>query len=196
MPLSGPILGNLIFLEMSGQGFTGSKMLQLSSAIGLGTINNIQATNFYQGTSTGIGTGAGVGTGFVTGIVGPVVGSLIYAEMLGQGLTGSKSLQLANSIGNAFSSHISSGIVNSTSSPVCSGTGIGKLQGIVGQAIGMSIFSMMGAFTLTGSKSLNLALSIGAGIANAFSGAIVTTVITGAGYPPSPLTGIDVGKLM
>lgn len=196
MPLAGPLFGTTIFAQFSAKGFTGSKALTLANAIGIGSITNIQATNFYDGTATGIGTGAGKGTGFVQGIVGTVAGALIYKEMLSQNLTGSKALDLANAVGSAFATHIKLGIINSVASPVANGTGIGKIKGVTGVAMGNMILATMVGFGLTGSKNRNLATAIGNGLASSISQGIAQTVITGGGYPPVSVSGKDFGKLI
>jgi hypothetical protein len=197
MPLAGPILGGLIQTQFLSQGFTGSQSVNLAMAIGNGIIIYIQASNFYQGQTVGVGTGAGVGTGFIQGIVGPVVGTTIYGMMMSKGLAGTKSLNLANAIGNAFATHIVMGIVTTTSTPVCVGSGFGKLQGLVGTAMGSSIVGQMLAMGLKGTKSIDLAMAIGDGICNSINlSGIITTVIAGGGYPPSPLSGVEFGKLV
>jgi len=196
MPLVGPVLGNLILAQMSAQGFTGSKTLQLAMAIGNGIVTNILATNIYQGTATGIGTGAGKGTGFVVGVVPPVLAGAINAKMAQKGFTGTKMLQLSLAIGIAFSTHILMGQVQSLSVPVAVGVGNGSLKGIIRAAMGGSIMAMMSAQGFTGTKQVNMAMAIGVGVASVLSKARVITTIIGVGYPPSPTTGTDIGKLI
>ncbi|MDD5649580.1 MAG: hypothetical protein PHF86_04070 [Candidatus Nanoarchaeia archaeon] len=182
--------------QFSAVGFTGSKLPQLANAIGNGVANYLLASAFYQGVSVGVGTGAGVGTGFVQGIVGPVTATNIMGMMTAVGFTGSKALQLSNAIGNAFASFIAMGIVNSSSVGMAVGTGTGKIVGIAGPAMGSSIMGMFTAVGFTGSKAPQLANAIGNGICNTIlSSGIVMTTIVGAGYPPNPMTGIDMGKL-
>jgi len=194
--LSGSILGNLINLQMQAMGLKGTKTPLFSTAVGTGIVTSILASNFYVGQSTGIGTGAGKGTGMVLGIVGPVVGMSIYGQMQSQNLTGTKSLQLAMAIGNAFAMHMLSGQVQSVSAPVVVGTGTGKLQGIAGPLIATSIMGFFTAVGFTGTKLLQMATAVGNGIASSMASAQVMTVIVGGGYPPSPLSGVDTGKLM
>lgn len=196
MPIAGPVLGGLIISQFAAQGFTGPKQPQLAMALGNGIINSILATNVYQGLATGIGTGAGVGTGILIGLVGPIVGGNITAMMAAQGFTGVKMIQLANAVGNAFSAHMATGIVQSTSTPVAVGTGFGKILGVVGPAVGSSILGMMAAQGFTGVKMAQLAMAIGNGIANSMAIATVQTTIVGAGYPPAPLSGPEFGKLI
>lgn len=195
MALAGPLLGTLIMSEFAAKGFTGSQNQILALAIGNGVINYIMLSNYYQGTATGIGTGAGVGTGFVTGVVGPITGGLIYTEMTSAGLSGTKALDISMAVGSAFATHIATGIVSSASTPVANGVGVGSILGVVGGLMGGSILAMMSASGLTGTQTVGLAMAIGNGIATAISSAVVTTTIVGAGYPPSPLTGVDIGKL-
>lgn len=196
MPLAGPVFSGLLMTQFAAQGFTGSKLLQLSNGIGNGVTNYLLASAYYQGISVGIISGIGIGTGFVQGIVGPVTGISIMSMMTSVGMTGSKTLQLSNAIGNAFATFISTGIVNSTSTGVAIGTGTGKIVGIAGPAMGSSIMTMFTAAGFTGSKTLLLANAIGNGICNTIlsSGIVITTII-GAGYPPNPMTGTDIGKL-
>ena len=196
MPLVGPVLGGLIAKEFASAGFSGTYSLSLAMAIGNGIIVDIQSKNFYQGQSIGIGTGAGVGTGTIKGIVGPIVGKIIYGYMIQNNLTGTKNIDLANAVGNAFASHITAGIVTSASAPVANGTGIGTLKGIVGISVAASIFAFMKAFGLTGTQSANLSFAIGDGIATALKAGIIQTTIVGGGYPPSPTSGTDVGKMV
>jgi hypothetical protein len=196
MPLAGPILGGLIAKEFASVGFSGTQSLSLAMAIGTGIVVDIQSKNFYQGQSVGIGTGAGVGTGTIKGIVGPTVGTLIYGFMFQNNLTGTKARDLANAIGNAFANHIVAGIVTSASIPVANGTGIGMLKGIVGISVAASIYSFMKVFGLTGTQSANLSFAIGDGIAAAIKAGIVQTTIVGGGYPPSPTSGTDIGKMV
>lgn len=194
--LAGPVFTGLLMTQFAAQGFTGSKLLQMSNAIGNGVANYLLASAYYQGISVGVIAGAGVGTGFVQGILGPTTGMNIYSMMTAVGFTGSKSLQLANAIGNAFSSFISMGIVNSSSIGMAVGTGTGKIVGIAGPAMATSIMGMFTAVGFTGSKTLQLANAIGNGICNTIlSSGIVITTIVGGGYPPNPMTGTDIGKL-
>jgi len=196
MPLAGPVLGSLITAQFSAVGFTGTKQLTLAMAIGNGVITNILATNIYQGNSIGIGTGVGVGTGTISGITGILTGALIYGYMLQNGLTGTQGLNMSNAIGNAFATHIATGIVTSSSTPVASGTGIGFIKGVIGLGLSASIFGFMSASSFTGTKTIDLANSIGNGIADALALGTVNTKIVGAGYPPTPLSGIDIGKML
>ena len=196
MPLAGPILGALITAEFTAAGLTGTQQLTLAMAVGNGIATNILATNIYQGNSVGVGTGAGVGTGTIKGITGVVTGALIYGYMLQNSLTGTQGLNLANAIGNAFATHIATGIVTSTSTPVANGVGIGQIKGVVGSGLGVSIFGFMGASALTGTQALTLANSIGSGVADSLALGIVQTSIVGAGYPPTPTSGIDIGKML
>lgn len=197
MPLSGPVFSGLLMAQFSAVGFTGAKLLQLSNGIGNGVANYLLASAYYQGVSTGIISGAGVGTGFVQGVVGPVTGSNIYSMMTAFGLTGSKSLQMSNAIGNAFASFIALGIVNSSSIGMAVGTGTGKILGIAGPAMGSSILGMFSAVGFTGSKLPQFSNAIGNGICNSIlSLGIVMTTIVGGGYPPIPMTGTDIGKLI
>jgi len=194
--LSGSVLGNLINQQMLAMGLKGTKAPLFSTAVGTGIVTSILASNIYVGQSTGIGTGAGKGTGMVLGIVGPAVGMSIYGQMQSQSLKGTKSLQLAMAIGNAFAMHILSGQIQSVSTPVVVGTGTGKLQGIAGPLIATSIMGFFTAMGFTGTKLLQMATAIGNGIASSMVSAQVMTVIVGGGYPPSPLSGVDTGKLM
>lgn len=196
MPLAGPALGGLISVQFAAMGFVGTKQVQLANAVGNGIVNYILAANIYQGTSTGVGTGGGKGTGFVVGVVGPVVAAAINGQMASAGFTGTKMLQMALAIGNAFSIHILTGQVQSVSAPVAVGVGNGSLKGIVGPAMGASIAGMMAAQGFTGTKQVQLAMAIGKGVASVLSKARVITAIVGAGYPPSPTTGTDIGKLI
>lgn len=197
MPISGPIFTGLLMAEFSAQGFTGSKLVQLSTGIGNGVANYLLASAIYQGTGIGVGAGTGVGTGFVQGIVGSVVGANIYSMMSAFSMTGSKSLQLSMAIGNAFSSFIAMGIVNSSCIGMAIGTGTGTIMGIAGPAMGSSILGMLSAVGFTGSKIAQFANAIGSGICNSItsSGIVITTII-GVGYPPNPMTGVDIGKIM
>jgi hypothetical protein len=196
MALTGSIFSSLLMSQFSAQGFTGSKLLQMSNAIGNGVANYLLASAFYQGVSTGVGVGAGVGTGYIQGIIGPVTGTNIQSMMTAFGFTGSKSLQLSMAIGNAFAIFITTGIVNSSSIGVAIGAGTGKIMGIAGPAMGSSILSMFSAVGFTGSKIPQFSNAVGNGICNTIlSMGIVITVITGAGYPPVPVTGSDIGKV-
>lgn len=196
MALAGPVFSGLLMTQFAAQGFTGAKLLQMSNAIGNGVANYLLASAYYQGTSVGIIAGAGVGTGFVQGVVGPVTGANIMSMMTAVGFTGSKALQISNAVGNAFASFIVMGIVNSSSIGMAVGTGTGKIIGIAGPAMASSIMGMFSAVGFTGAKVPQLSSAIGNGICNTIlSSGIVITTIVGGGYPPSPSTGSDIGKL-
>jgi hypothetical protein len=197
MALSGNLLGTLIQTNLASKNFTGSQIANLSNAIGIGIINEILLSNRYEGKASGTGAGSGTGTGTVLGIVGADVATSIYKNMGDRDLKGTKALDLAIGIGDAFATHILSGIVNSVSAPVGIGAGVGKIKGIVGTAVGSQISTMMTSFNLTGTSSPNLAMAIGEAIASAFLTAQVTTVIVGTvSYPPVPTSGgEDIGKL-
>ncbi|MDO8640278.1 MAG: hypothetical protein Q7R33_01940 [Nitrosarchaeum sp.] len=205
MPISGVILGNLIFVECSGQGFTGSKLLQLSNALGNGIVNSILATAIYTGTSTGLGIGVGASTGTLAGsiIIGPAIGSLIFSQMGLLGLLGSKTLSLSTAIGNAVATHMSTAIVTGSSTIVATGAGTGTIVGVVGSAMGSMINLQMTAFSLTGTDSVKLANAIGNGVALAIQASLVTTSIVGVpigvvppAFPPIPSVGTDIGRLI
>ena len=54
----------------------------------------------------------------------------------------------------------------------------------------------MQASAMTGTQAANLAFAIGDGIAIAIKAGFVQTTIVGAGYPPVPTAGIDIGKMV
>ena len=196
MPLAPPILTGLLFAQYSAQGYTGPQLLQMSTAIGTGVANYLLASAIYQGVGVGVGVGAGVGTGFVQGIVGPAVGANIFSMMTAVGFTGPKAIQLAMATGNAFSIFISMGIVNSASIGLAIGIGTGKIIGVVGPAMAASILAMFTAVGFVGPKTPLLAMALGNGICNSILAlGIVTTVIAGAGFPPTPMSGVDIGKV-
>jgi len=196
MPLAAPVLGGLISQNFLSSGLTGTKQLQLANAIANGLVTSILATNIYQGTGIGVGTGVGVGTGNIKVMPAPVVTASIFAMMLKNGMIGTKAIDIASAVGKAFATHIKMGIVTSTCSPVANGTGIGTLKGVTGKGLSVSIFGFMGTFGLTGTKSIDLANSIGEGVATVLKTAIVQTTIVGAGYPPTPVSGPDIGKMI
>jgi hypothetical protein len=197
MPLSGPVFSSLLMSQFAAQGFTGAKLLQMSNAIGNGVSNYILSSAYYQGVSTGVGPGVGIGTGTIKGIESPIATSNIQVAMLSQGFTGTKTFQLSSAIGNAFSSFIYTGIVNSSSAGVAVGNGVGKLLGVVGQVMSLSILNMFYSVGFTGSKILQLSNAIGNGICNTIlSVGIVTTVIVGGCFPVVPMTGVDIGKII
>lgn len=196
MPLAGPVFSGLIYKQFLDKKFKGTKALTLANAIGNGVVMNILSTNLYSGQGVGIGVGVGSGTGSIKGIVGPVVGLSIYGQMLSKGLKGTKALNLAMAIGSAFATHIKSGMVTSVCAGLANGVGIGTLKGVTGAAMGTMINTMMMAQGIKGTKAAVLASAIGNGIANILKMGIITTTIKGAGYPPSPSSGKDTGKMM
>ena len=196
MALSGALLGSLIYSNCSQKGFSGSKLLDLSNAIGNGIINEILSSNSYMGTATGTAPGSGVGTGTVQGIVGASIASSIITFVGVRSIVGDKMPDLASAIGDAFATHIASGIIQSTSAPVAIGSGLGLILGITGPGVGSSIHQMMLSASIQGDKSGDLANGIGDAIASAFLSAKGITTITGAvGYPISVTTGLDQGRL-
>jgi hypothetical protein len=187
----------MILAQFTAQGFTGAKLPLFANAVGNGVANYLLASAIYQGISVGIGPGAGVGTGMVQGIVGPVTGANILSMFTAVGFTGAKTPQMAMAIGNAFGTFIMTGIVNSSSIGMAIGTGTGKIIGVAGPAMAASILGMFTAVGFTGAKTSLLANAIGNGICNTIlSMGIVMTTIVGVGYPPTPMTGSDVGKLL
>lgn len=193
--LSGPVFSELLMTQFAAQGFTGSQLLQLSNGVGNGVANYLLASAIYQGTGIGVGVGAGVGTGFVQGIVGAVVAANIIEAFAAVSFSGSKMSQFAMAIGNAFSDFIALGIVNSTCAGVAVGTGTGTITGIAGPAMAGSISSMLAASGFSGSQMPLFANAVGNGICNSIALGIVITTIIGAGYPPTPTSGVDIGKL-
>jgi len=196
MPLAGPVLGGLITAQFAAVNFKGTQNITLAMAIGNGVVINFLATNIYQGQAVGVGTGVGIGTGTIQGIVGPVVGTLINGFMLKSNIKGTQAINMANAIGNAFATHIATGIVTSTAAPVANGTGFGLIQGVTGIGVAASIYAFMQASGLTGTQAANLSFAIGDGIAAAIKIGIVQTTIVGAGYPPVPTAGVDIGKML
>lgn len=200
MSLSGPIFGTTLLRYFTAVGFTGAQLPQFSSALGNGIVNNILATNVYNGVTVGIGPGPGIGTGKVVGLVGPIVAQNIFISLSARGFTGSQLLNMCLGIGNAFSEHILTfGIINSTGTPVAIGTGSGSLFGIVGTLLSTSIYTTLVSVGLAGTYSSTLASGIGDGLALSMSTALVTTTIVGTPAPPPagpiPLGGVESGKL-
>ncbi len=196
MPLAGPVFTSLLMQQFSSVGFKGSKLMQMCAAIGNGVANYLLSSAIYQGTGVGIIVGAGVGIGRVNGIVGPVVGTNIMSMMTSMGFKGTKISQLSMAIGNAFANFIKMGIITSTCTGMAVGTGVGKLI-VVGPVMGTNIASMFASVGFKGAKIQQFAMAIGIGICNSItSTGIVQTTIVGGGYPPSPSSGADIGKII
>jgi hypothetical protein len=203
MPLVSTIFSGLLVKELVDQGLRGIKTPQLAMAIADGITTNILATAVYQGVGTGLGVGIGMGTGAVSGLIGPNVAFMIFNSEWMQNILGAKAFQLATAIGNAFANFIITATVTSTCATVAVGSGTGKIVGLVGEAMGMSIFGMMSAQGLVGANTLQLATAIGQGICNSITvSAIVNTFLVGVPigpvppfFPPIPVSGPDIGKL-
>lgn len=204
MPISGVILGSIIQAQFASNGFVGTAIPQLSSALGNGIVNPILATGTYTGVSTGLGIGAGTSTGVLSGgiVIAPVVSNLIYLQMTASGMLGSKVLQMSNAIGSAVASHMLTAIVQGASTIVAAGVGTGTIIGVLGPIVGASISSQMSLFGMLGQSAPQLAFAIGNAIALAFSTTIVNTTIVGVpvgpippAFVPIPVVGTDTGKL-
>jgi hypothetical protein len=198
MPLAGPVLGGLIATNFASSGIAGVQSVPLAMAIGNGIVNTILATNFYQGNAVGTGPGPGVGTGVVIGLTPPVVGGNITVMMTSRGIAGTMAAPMAMAIGNAFVTHMATGVVTASGAPVAIGKGTGFLLGVTG--MGLQIQGMMTSAGIIGTQAINLALAIGDAIELAiFSNAIVNTVIVGTPAPPPagpfPMAGVEMGKL-
>lgn len=205
MPIAGPALAGLIQLQMTKGGFTGTKAMQLSQALGNGIINTILSSATYTGTSTGVGLGAGSSTGKLQGTItiGAAVGNLIFLQMGIFSILGTKAQTLSAAIGNAVATHMSTAIVQGSSTIVGIGTGVGTIVGVVGAAMGAAIQLQMTAMGLTGVDALKLANAVGNGVALAIQTSVAQTTIIGAAvgtvppaFPPIPAVGIDSGKLI
>jgi len=196
MPIAGPIFGGLLLGQFSAMGFKGTKIAQLAMAIGNGTANYLMSAAIYQGAGVGTTPGAGVGTGFVQGIVGPAAGANVMAMMTAMGFKGTKIMSMSMAIGNAFAQYIKMGIVQSSCLGMAIGSGIGKII-VVGPAMGASISGMMMAMGFKGTKAVQFAMAVGNGLCLTITSmGIVTTIVAGAGYPPTPMSGADIGKIM
>ena len=107
----GPVVGANIFAMMSAQGFTGTKSFNTALAIG-----NAFATHILQGIVQSTSAPVAIGTGFgkILGVVGPAMGATILGFMTAQGLTGTKTINMANAVGNGIANSLNIAVVTTT----------------------------------------------------------------------------------
>jgi len=205
MPISGPILAQLIYAEMLSAGMTGQYTFKMAQAVGNGVIITVLSSAVYNGISTGFAIGAGTSVGTLSGsiVIGKTVGSLIFTSMTSLGLVGQKSQQFAGAIGNAVANHMSMAIVQGASVPVAIGSGTGIISGVVVPLMTNNILMQMSMMGFTGQKIFQLAQGISIGVCTAIQMSVATTSITGIAIgtvppalPPIPMSGTDTGKIV
>lgn len=118
--VTGPTLGNLIYLQMTAQNLLGEYAQKFAKAVGAGIANYIASAAIVTGTSTIVGIGTG--TGVIVGVVGTAVSSQILAMMTANGLLGKNARNLANAIGNGVALAIQSSTVTTSIVGVAIGT--------------------------------------------------------------------------
>ena len=197
MPLVGSSWSSTLQGILAGKGFTGSRLSDFTDAIGNGSVNYLIGKGF---TTSDVGTTPGAGAGIGTGISGFSVGSIssnIYAKAVSYfGTSGSKLLDICDSLETTFISEMANATLTSTHAPVYLGSGVVDIGSIavVGSAWGSSIESEGSGSGFIGNKWPDFALAIGEGQAEeTVNQGTGTVTITGGGTPP-PVPGTGTGS--
>jgi len=200
MALSGASWSSTLESNLSSLGFTGNRLKDFTDAVGFGTVNYLVGKGFTTN-DTGLVAGAGVGVG--VGVVGFSVGnlsSLIFSKAVSYfGTQGNKLSDLCDALESTFINELSNASLDSTHSPVFSGTGtiiIGSIL-VDGNALSSSIESSGSGFGLLGNKWPEFAKAIGEGQAETIlSEGTGTVAISGGGSsPPSGGSGTGTGVI-
>jgi len=194
--ISGSNWSSTLQASLAGKGFVGSRLSDFTDAVGNGGFIHVTGKPFAT-TDTGTipGNGVGVGAG-VTGLIGATISTLIFALATGFfGQSGSKLLDVTDSVGDAAVTELALAQLNSTHTPVFSGAGIVDVGSIAVVPSGWGTAIDAAAPSFLGSEWTNFADAVGQGqgthVLAAGTGAVV---ITGSPTGPTvPGAGTGVG---
>ena len=197
MSLVGANWSNTLFASLSGKGFTGSKLMDFTDAVGIGSVTHVVGKGFTT-TDVGLGPGAGAGIGTgVTALTSSVISAAIFnAAASAFGQTGSKLQDVCDSIGDACVSEMANATLTSTHAPVGVGTGVVDVGSVAVDAPGWGsdIESQGSGAGFIGSEWPNFATAIGIGCAqDVLASGTGTVVISGGGALPA--AGVGVGTV-
>lgn len=186
MAIVGSTWSAALFGALNSMGFTGSRLMEFTDAVGNGSQAHVVGKTFATvDVGTIPGAGVGVGTGVVS-INDPLVSTTIFSTALGTfGQFGNRLQDTCDAIAATLVGQMANADLNSTHSPVFAGSGTivpGSIP-VVGPAWGAAIQAAAPAFI--GSQWGNYANAIGVGCAAGFATATGTVTISGspAGTP-------------
>lgn len=198
--ISGPSWSSTLFASLSGKGFVGTKLMDLTDAVGIGGATHVVGKPFVTIDSGTIpGTGVGVGVGIIA-LIGSLISTLIFSQAVSLfGQAGAKLMDLTDSVGDACVSELALATLMSMHPVVFSGGGIitpGTIL-VIGAAWGSAVDAEGAAKGFIGSEWSNLATAIGTGQATHVAAlGTGTVVITGSPTgPPVPGAGAGTGVI-
>lgn len=120
------MMSSLMLAKAASTGMIGRHTRLLFDAISFGVCQTLLTTAIAQGTV--IGGGPGVGQGKIIGLIPSILQQLIFANLSGKHLMGSKTINLCSAIAFGVCTHIqSSAIVNTTCIGVFSPPPVGPI---------------------------------------------------------------------
>lgn len=106
-------MSSLMMLKMTSQGLLGRDVKKLFDAVSFGVCNTMLTTAVAQGAV--IGGGPGAGQGKITGLVPSALQNLLYVNLVGKLLSGSKTMALSSAMAFGICTHImTTGVVITT----------------------------------------------------------------------------------
>ncbi len=200
MALSGAAWSSALFASLQGKGFTGSRLMDFTDAVGIGSVNHVVGKTFTTtdtGLVPGIGTGTGVG---VTGLSSAAISSAVFSLAVGFfGQAGARLQDICDSIGDICVAQMALATLTSNHTPVFSGSGVVDVGSIsvVPSGWAGSVNSEGAGNGFIGSQWPNFATAIGQGqasqvIATGTGNVTISGTFTGS-TPPGPVPGSGSG---
>jgi hypothetical protein len=194
--LSGPRFSNTLFGIMTSMGFIGTKLMEFTNAVGIGSDSHVSGKSFVTiDTGSVPGNGVGVGTG-LTGIISTTTATDIFALASSFGFIGTKLFDTCTAMGEAIVTEMGNASLNSIDTPVFVGIGIitpGSFT-VDPTSWSSSVQSEGSSEGFIGSKWPEFATAIGTGYYQGFQTATGELTITGSPTGiPAPGTGAGVG---
>lgn len=177
---------------LAGKGFNGSRMSDVTDAVGNGGQTHVVGKSFTtvdSGSTPGVGVGTGTG---ITGLSGAAISTLIIALATGSfGQAGAKLPDFADAVGDACVSELGAALLTSAHTPVFAGSGTVDVGSIPVVPAGWGSDINSAGSSLVGSEWSNFADAMGQGQANhvlaagsgsvSISGSATGPVVPGAG---------------
>lgn len=198
MALSGSGWSAALYASLSGKGFVGSRLMDFTDAVGIGSVNHVVGKPFAT-TDTGTVPGNGVGSGTgVTGLSSAAISSAVFSLAVGFfGQAGSRLQDICDSIGDTCVAQMALATLTSTHTPVFAGTGVINVGsiGVVPSGWSGSVNSEGAGNGFIGSQWPNFATAIGQGQASqVLATGTGTVTITGSPTSPTPVPGSGSGS--
>lgn len=203
MALNPQALQALMVSQMASKGIMGSKMASFAGGVSEGIVESFLAQNIVNTVDSGLlpagAPGAGIGT--MAGLNPQAMMGMMLPLVASEGILGVKSKDLIEAICTAICNHfLMANLANTVHPLVAVGSGIGKVAGLIPDAITAIMIGKLISKGIAGTKVQGLAKGISTGFANnVMATAIVSQVIAGSPLlilgSPVPSGGPGNGKI-